>query len=76
MSISYRQLTAFVQVAQASTFAEAAEKCTLSQPALSIAIKKLESQGLGGRLFSRNTRNVQLSPEGRRVSAYGPAAAQ
>ena len=35
----------------------------LSQPALSSAIKKLESQ-LGGRLFSRSTRKVQLSPEG------------
>jgi LysR family carnitine catabolism transcriptional activator len=36
----------------------------LSQPALSSAIKKMESQ-LGGLLFSRTTRKVELSPEGR-----------
>lgn len=63
MNVSHKQLVAFVQVANAATFAEAAEKMFLSQPALSIAIKKLE-QELGGRLFSRSTRKVQLSVEG------------
>ena len=64
MHISYRQLLAFVQVAQSSTFAEAAEKMHLSQPALSLSIKKME-QHLGGTLISRSTRKVQLSPEGK-----------
>ncbi|MDO6838400.1 LysR family transcriptional regulator [Paraglaciecola chathamensis] len=63
MNVSYRQLQAFVQVAQSSTFAEAAQKMCLSQPALSSAIKKMEEQ-VGGALFSRTTRKVQLSPEG------------
>ena len=63
MHVSHRQLQSFIHVAQSATFAEAAEKMHLSQPALSSSIKKLESQ-LGGRLFSRSTRKVQLSPEG------------
>ncbi len=62
--VSYKQLSAFVSVAQSATFAEAAEKVYLSQPALSSAIKKLEGQ-LGGQLFSRSTRKVTLSHEGR-----------
>jgi LysR family transcriptional regulator, carnitine catabolism transcriptional activator len=62
-AISIRQLQAFICVARSTTFAEAAEKMFLSQPALSTAIKKMESQ-LGGPLFSRTTRKVELSPEG------------
>ncbi len=60
---TYKQLSAFINVAMSNTFAEAAEKVHLSQPALSTSIKTLESQ-LGGRLFSRTTRRVQLSREG------------
>ncbi len=63
MNVSHKQLVAFVQVAHSTTFAEAAEKSDTAKPALSIAIKKLEQQ-LGGKLFSRSTRKVQLSPEG------------
>ncbi|RDV26003.1 LysR family transcriptional regulator [Alteromonas aestuariivivens] len=63
MAISYRNMLAFIQVADSATFAEAAEKLHLTQPALSSAIKKMESQ-LGGKLFSRTTRRVQLTPEG------------
>ena len=68
--VSHKSLFAFVQVSQSSTFAEAAEKMHLSQPALSTSIKKLECQ-LGGQLFSRTTRKVSLSPEGR---AFLPVA--
>ena len=63
MSVSYRNMQAFVCVAESATFAEAAEKLFLTQPALSSAIKKMEEQ-LGGQLFSRTTRRVQLTPEG------------
>ncbi len=63
-NVSFRQLQIFVSIAQSHTFAQAAEKMCLSQPALSSAIKKMESQ-LGGLLFSRTTRKVELSPEGR-----------
>ena len=63
MSISYRNMLAFIRVAESATFAEAAEKLHLTQPALSSAIKKMEEQ-LGGKLFSRSTRRVTLTPEG------------
>ncbi|GGW88364.1 LysR family transcriptional regulator [Alteromonas halophila] len=63
MAISYRNMLAFLRVAESSTFAEAAEKLHITQPALSSAIKKMEEQ-LGGKLFSRSTRRVQLTPEG------------
>lgn len=63
-NVSFRQLQIFVCIAKSHTFAQAADKMCLSQPALSSAIKKMESQ-LGGLLFSRTTRKVELSPEGR-----------
>lgn len=59
-----KSLTAFVCLAESKTFAEAAEKLHITQPALSTSIKKLEDD-LGGALFSRNTRNVALSVEGK-----------
>jgi LysR family carnitine catabolism transcriptional activator len=62
-NVSFRQLQIFVCVAQSHTFAQAAQKMCLSQPALSSAVKKMESQ-LGGVLFARTTRKVALSPEG------------
>lgn len=62
--ISYKNMQAFIEVAQSATFAEAAEKLFLSQPALSTSIKNMEAQ-LGGKLFIRSTRKVELSPEGR-----------
>lgn len=61
--VTYKQISAFINVAKSNTFAEAAEKVHLSQPALSTSIKTLETN-LGGRLFSRTTRKVQLSQEG------------
>lgn len=63
MNISHKNLRAFVQVAKSTTFADAASRLHLTQPALSSAIKKMESE-LGGKLFSRSTRRVELTPEG------------
>jgi len=61
--MTVKQLRAFLAVAQSLSFAVAGEGLYLSQSALSLTIKALE-EGLGGRLFSRNTRNVALTPEG------------
>ncbi|AWL12264.1 HTH-type transcriptional regulator CfxR [Saliniradius amylolyticus] len=69
-AISHRQLQVFVQLAQSGSFAEAAERLHLSQPALSIALGKFE-QHIGGRLFSRTKRSVSLTPEGQ---AFLPVA--
>ncbi len=61
--VSIKNLQAFVELAKCQSFAEAAQKRHISQPALSSAIKKMELQ-LGGALFSRSTRSVKLTPEG------------
>jgi LysR family carnitine catabolism transcriptional activator len=63
MSLSFKQLRAFITVAQSQNFAEAALKMHISQPALSSAIKKCE-EILGGALFTRTTRTVSLTKEG------------
>jgi LysR family carnitine catabolism transcriptional activator len=63
MSLSFKQLRAFITVAQSNNFAEAALKMHISQPALSSAIKKCE-EILGGALFMRTTRTVSLTKEG------------
>lgn len=63
MQMTQRQLRAFVSVARTLSFARACEQLHLSQPALSLAVRSLE-QALGGRLFSRTTRQVRLTPEG------------
>jgi len=61
--MTLKQIRAFRAVAQSLSFAVACERLHLSQSALSLTIKALE-EGLGGRLFSRTTRNVALTPEG------------
>lgn len=45
------------------SFTRAAEQCNLTQSAFSALISNLET-GMGVRLFSRNTRNVELTAEG------------
>ncbi|MCR4442840.1 MAG: LysR family transcriptional regulator [Peptococcaceae bacterium] len=50
-------------------FSLAAEEINISQPTLSHGIKKLE-QELGVNLFTRNTRNVQLTPAGEEFVVY------
>ena len=45
-----KQLKYFLEIAQAGSFSRAAEKLSVSQPALSVAMKKLEEE-LGVQLF-------------------------
>lgn len=61
--MTVKQLRAFLVVAQTLSFAQAGDRLCLSQSALSLTIKALEDT-LGGRLFSRTTRSVRLTPEG------------
>ncbi|MFO7648729.1 LysR substrate-binding domain-containing protein [Halomonas campaniensis] len=65
MSISIRQLKAFIEIAATGSFIEASENLHLSQPALSLSIKKLEG-AVGGTLFNRSRKGIQLTPEGKR----------
>lgn len=63
MNVTLKQMRAYIAVAQTGSFAEASELIHLSQPALSLAIKKLE-ECVGGKLFFRTTRQLMLTPEG------------
>ncbi len=65
MNITLKQLRAFVAIAHAKSFAEACELLHLTQPAISISIKNLE-ETIGGKLLSRSTRTVSLTPEGKK----------
>lgn len=61
--MNIKQVRAFLAVAQSMSFASAATQLHLSQPALSLSIKGLEDN-LGGKLFTRTTRHITLTPEG------------
>ena len=58
------QIRYFISVCQNGSFTRAAEECGISQPALTAAIKKLETE-LGDPLFRREGRKVFLSPLGK-----------
>lgn len=62
-NVTVKQIRAFVAVARANSFAEAAAQLHLSQSALSITIKTLETT-VGGQLLNRTTRTFALTPEG------------
>lgn len=57
-------LRVFRLVAQTSSFTEAARLASLTRPAVSQHVRKLE-QRFGTRLLARTTRRVQLTPAGR-----------
>lgn len=61
--MNIKQVRAFLAVAQTMSFASAATQLHLSQPALSLSIKSLEDN-LGGKLLTRTTRHIALTPEG------------
>ena len=60
------ELRYVVMLAKEQHFGRAAERCFVSQPTLSIAVKKLESE-LGVALFERTKSRVQPTPVGERV---------
>lgn len=68
-------LTAFVEVAEAGSFTQAAERLHLSQPAISKRITALEDQ-IGQSLFDRVGRTVNLTDAGRTLLPYARKALQ
>jgi DNA-binding transcriptional LysR family regulator len=66
MDLNLRDIRALIAVADAGSFTRAAERLHLSQPALTVQIRRLE-QAIGARLFDRNSRNVGLTPAGREL---------
>ena len=64
--MTLNELRYIVAVAQERSFGRAAAKCFVSQPALSVAIQKLEDE-LGAPLFERGKSEVTVTPVGERI---------
>jgi DNA-binding transcriptional LysR family regulator len=63
LSLSLRQLRAFVTIARVQSFTRAAEQLHITQPGLSGMVRDIEQQ-LDCRLFERTTRAVALTEHG------------
>src|SRR3989454_8088782 len=63
------QLQVFLTVARERSFSRAAEKLYRTQPAVSIAIRKLE-ESVGQPLFQRGARDAQLTDAGTLLCDY------
>ena len=66
--MTLNELKYIVAVARARHFGRAAEACFISQPTLSVAVKKLERE-LGVELFERRQGEVTVTPVGEQVVA-------
>ena len=67
MDLTVRQLRAFLAVAERRNFTRAAGDLHLSQPALTVQIRRLE-EAFGLRLLDRTTRSVELTRIGRELT--------
>lgn len=67
--MNLKQLEAFVHVAEGGSFSKAAKELFLTQPTVSAHISSLEKE-LNVRLFIRNTKEVNLSDDGRELYKY------
>lgn len=67
--MEFHQVRYFLAACRHMNFTRAAESCAVSQPALIVAIQKLEAN-LGGALFLRDGRKLSLTPLGRSMRTY------
>ncbi|MCM5571770.1 LysR substrate-binding domain-containing protein [Burkholderiaceae bacterium FT117] len=68
MSVTFRQLRAFVLVAEWGSFTKAAAEMNVTQSALSLLVRSLED-AIGVRLIDRTSRSVALTAVGREFLA-------
>ncbi len=64
--MTLNELRYIVAVAQERSFGRAAQRCFISQPALSVAIQKLEEE-LQTQLFERGKSEITVTPVGERI---------
>lgn len=69
MHVTLRQLEAFVAVSRHLSFTRAAAEMNITQPAVSMQIKQLESQ-VGQSLFEQMGKKLFLTEAGREVRQY------
>ncbi|MEH6580130.1 MAG: LysR family transcriptional regulator [Amphritea sp.] len=67
--MDFNQVRYFLALADTLNFTRAAEKCYVSQPALTQAIRRLEDE-LGGTLIHRNGRHTELSELGKLLRGH------
>jgi DNA-binding transcriptional LysR family regulator len=67
--VDLSQLEIFLTIAQEKSFSRAAEKMLRTQPAISIALKRLEEE-LGEPLFDRSSKSGTLTEAGRILHSY------
>lgn len=60
MNVNLRQLQAFVAVYRLGSITQAAEKLSITQPAVSVLVRQLE-QSTGVKLFDRTTRSLRAT---------------
>lgn len=67
-AMTLTELRYIVTLAQEQHFGHAAERCHVSQPTLSVGVKKLEDE-LGVMIFERSKSAVRITPIGERIVA-------
>lgn len=68
-SVDFNQIRYFLALADTLNFTRAAERCHVTQPALTQGIKRLEDE-LGGKLVLRDGRYTELTELGRSLRAH------
>src|SRR5262245_39444768 len=69
MALNHREVAAFLAVARAGGVGAAAKSLSLSQPAITRSLKRLERQ-LGVALFIRHSTGMEITPFGRTLIPY------
>ena len=69
MNVDLELYRIFYVVAKSKNMTRASEELFISQPAISQSIKKLESE-LGGTLFLRSNKGMELTEEGKMFYSY------
>lgn len=71
-AMEFRHLRCFVALAEELHFGRAAQRLSMSQPPLSVAIQQLEAT-VGARLFDRDSKGVRLTPAGQAFRGHAAA---
>ncbi|GAB1576462.1 pca operon transcription factor PcaQ [Bordetella petrii] len=72
LPLKLRHIQCFIAVAQLNSLQRAAERLSLTQPAISKTLAELEAL-VGAKLFERGRRGAALTPDGRAFAPYANA---